>query len=211
MTEINELDILKQRATTMGLSFHPNIGIESLKNKINAHLASDGKSAGEGNDEPEQTEDKDEGDELVTDTTLTSSNPPATASATKVKQTPMQKRLAHIAEMTKLVRLRISNLNPAKKAWPGEIISCGNSRTGIIRKFVPFGEASEEGYHVPHFVYLTMKDRKFNSIKTRKGPNGKTIIDQRLVPEFALEVLEPLTPDELAKLAAKQAAAHSID
>lgn len=43
MTEelkVDELDLLKQRATKMGISFHPSIGIVKLKQKIDAKLKS---------------------------------------------------------------------------------------------------------------------------------------------------------------------------
>lgn len=56
-----------------------------------------------------------------------------------------------------------------------------------------------------------MRDRKFLSIKTRKGSKGQTIVEQQMAREFALEVLPPLTEAELARLSTAQQAAGGIE
>ena len=114
-------------------------------------------------------------------------------------------------EKMKLVRLRITNLDPKKKDLPGEILTVGNEYLGTVRKFVPFGEATDNGYHVPYCLYELMRDRKFLSIKTRKGPKGQTIVEQQMVREFALEILPPLTEAELARLSAAQLSAGGVE
>ena len=40
-TPENELEVLKQRANTMNISFHPNIGVEKLRAKVNGVLSGD--------------------------------------------------------------------------------------------------------------------------------------------------------------------------
>jgi hypothetical protein len=107
----------------------------------------------------------------------------------------------------KLVRLRITNMDPKKKELPGEIYTVANDVIGTIRKYVPFGEKTDEGYHVPYILYQMLKGRKFLSIRTVRGANGSERVEHTYANEFALEVLEPLTQDELNKLAAAQAAA----
>ena len=59
---------------------------------------------------------------------------------------------------------------------------------------------------IPKILLAEMRSRKFNSVTTKKGPNGQMLPTQRLVPEFAIEELEPLTEQELARLAAAQLA-----
>ena len=76
---------------------------------------------------------------------------------------------------------------------------------------MPFGEATDNGYHVPYCLYEMMRDRKFLSIKTRKGPKGQTIVEQQMVREFALEILPPLTEAELARLSAAQLSAGGVE
>ena len=74
---------------------------------------------------------------------------------------------------------------------------------------MPFGEQTENGYHVPYCIYQMLKDRKFlhiRTIKTREGERTET----SYVPEFALEVLPQLTPIDLQKLATAQTAAGNL-
>ncbi len=115
-------------------------------------------------------------------------------------------------EQMKLVRLRITNLDPKKKDLHGEIITVGNDVMGKVSKFVPFGEVTENGYHVPYCIYTDLKARKFLHIRATKHPRtGEPQVEQKLVPEFALEVLPQLTAAELGQLAAQQAANGGVD
>lgn len=106
----------------------------------------------------------------------------------------------------KLVRLRISNLNPDNREVPGEVITIYSKVTGRVSKFVPFDPTfSANGYHVPNIIYKFLKNKKFVS-RTVKTTNqhGREEVITRLVNEYALEVLPPLTYEELKDLAAKQ-------
>ena len=128
------------------------------------------------------------------------------AKAKTLRQTIMEENM-------RMIRLRITNLDPKKKDLPGEIITVANEYLGTVRKFVPFGEVTEQGYHVPYCIYKLLKSRKFLNIRTVKNPQDplKPIIQQSWVNEFALEVLPQLTAEELAKLAAIQSASGGID
>lgn len=123
--------------------------------------------------------------------------------------TPAQKKQAARRKMQKeamaLVRLRITNLDPKKSSIPGEIITVANRYIGTVRKFVPFGEQTEQGYHVPHVIYEELKARKFLSIKVLKNKaTGREYTKTEYVREFALEVLDPLTAEELQELKDRQ-------
>ena len=125
------------------------------------------------------------------------------------EETPGQKRARLIAEATKLIRIRLTCMDPNKKGWAGEIFTVSNDIVGTVRKFVPFN--AENGYHVPNIIYKHLKRKKrqeFRTIKTRKGMDIK---QGYLVPAFAIEVLPPLTPTELKELAQRQALNRSID
>ena len=113
-----------------------------------------------------------------------------------------------VAEQTKLVRIRISCLNPAKSDLPGEIITVANDYIGTIRKFVPFGDATNDGYHVPFAIYSDLAQRKFLSIRTIKDTRtSRSRIETSWVREFNIEVMPALTREELDKLATAQIAA----
>lgn len=169
----NELELLKARADKLGIKYSPNIGIETLKERINAVLS------------PEK---------------------PATAiNAEDAERTRVRN------DALKLIRCQIVNLNPNKKAWEGEIITVWNKYTGTVRKFVPFGEKTVEGYHVPQIIYNVLKERKYLSISTKRdSKTGELTVKTQWVPEFSLTILPQLTKEQLAELAAAQKASGSI-
>lgn len=183
----DELTVLKQRAKLMNISFSNNISLEKLRQKIAD--AQEGKAS-----EPEQEEPE--------------VNPLEDKEKAPVKETEAQMRQRIRLEQTRLIRVRIQNLDPKKKDLPGEIITVANEYMGTIRKFVPFGEATDNGYHIPYCIYEFLKNRKFLNI--RVSNNGKKI-EQMWVREFAIEELPPLTQEDLDKLAAAQTAAGSTN
>jgi hypothetical protein len=110
----------------------------------------------------------------------------------------------------KLIRLRITNMDPKKKELPGEILTVANEFLGTVCKYIPYGEVTENGYHVPNCLYTVLKERKFLNVKITKGANGQSKMTHSWAQEFALEVLPALTRADLTKLAAVQAAAGII-
>jgi len=77
---------------------------------------------------------------------------------------------------------------------------------------VPFGEATDNGYHIPQILLTQLKARKFLQKRTKTDPRtGEITINTRFVPEFGIEILKPLTPKEVADLAASQASTRGID
>lgn len=185
VTEADERKILMDRARLMGIQFSNNISTDKLRERI---------------------ADKQEGRQSKDDEEQTAQVNPLENAATKGR--PLRKVIQE--ENMKLVRLRIQNLNPQKKDLPGEIITVANEYLGTVRKFVPFGEATENGYHVPYCIYKQMKNRRFLNLRTRKGRNNQIEVEQLWAKEFALEVLDPLTPEEIKKLANAQTASGSV-
>lgn len=182
--QVDEMTILKQRATMMGIKFSNNIGLEALRKKV--------ADAQEGITEQEQAE----------------VNPLATTTVQEDKLSMAQRiRL----ENTRLVRVRIQNLDPKKKDLPGEILTVANDYMGTVRKFVPYGEATDNGYHIPYCIYKMLKNRKFLHVSVKKGRNGKERVEQQWVREFAIELLPQLTEEELKQLGQAQLAAGSLN
>lgn len=181
----SELEVLKQRATLMNIQFSNNIGVEALRKKIEAAQVKD---------EPEVE--------------IAEENPLGETPAPVKKMTLGQKIRQ---EQLRLVRVRIQNLDPKKKDLPGEIITVANEYMGTVRKFVPFGEATDEGYHIPYCIYEFLKNRRFQNIRVLKGKNGQPRIEQGWIREFSIEVLPQLTQEELDRLASAQIAAGSLN
>ena len=202
-----ELDLLKQRATLMGITFSNNIGEESLRQRIadkQAELeaaASGAENTGEEGDTVQQ--EQGEVNALEAGTT----SPKET---TTERQLTLREKIRQ--EQMRLVRVRITCLDPKKKDLPGEILTVANEYLGTVRKFIPFGEVTDDGYHIPYCLYKMLDARKFLNIRTFKDRRTGTVrVESGYVKEFALEVLDPLTPAELAKLATAQKAAGSVE
>ncbi|CAM0075733.1 hypothetical protein VPHK482G1_0020 [Vibrio phage K482 g1] len=112
-------------------------------------------------------------------------------------------RMALHKEANKLVRVKITCMNPAKKEWKGEVFSVTNAIFGTIKKFVPYNVAAADAYHVPQALLTMMQDKEYQAFSTVrvKGVDTKK---PRQVKEFAIEVLPPLTKQELEAIAKKQ-------
>ncbi len=106
MSEKTELELLKDRAKMLNISFSNNIGVDALKEKINAEL--------QPKEEKEISADK------------------------RARMALNAKRKKAKEEAEKLVRIRITCMNPGKKEWPGEIITVGNKFSGMHKKFISF-------------------------------------------------------------------------
>ena len=178
--QLDELTLLKQRAQTLGIKFHPSIGLESLRSKVSAALT--GEDAEEAAEEPV---------------------PEAPAAESRIQ---MRDRLRK--EASALVRVRVTCMNPNKKEWKGEIFTASNSIVGTFRKYVQFN--TEEGWHVPQIILNMIKARQFQTFYTIKNERGVAVRKGKLVPEFAVEVLPPLTEKELLELSRRQALAGGV-
>ena len=186
----DELKMLKERAKTLGIPISGNIGLDTLRKKIEAKLTgSEPEAAQGGKQDSEETAEMD------------------AAPKTK-RQLDKETRLRLKKEKMYLVRCRIYNLNPAKRDLRGEIVTVANKFLGTVRKFIPFGEATDNGYHIPKCLYDDLKARKFQQVRT--NPKTGEVMSTRMVPEYSLEVLPQLTKEELQELGNKQAAAERL-
>lgn len=176
----DELTALKARADLLGISYHPSIGVEKLREKVAAKLA--------------------EGEAPVADSS-------SVATATDA-ETPGQRRKRLKDEASALVRIRVTCMNPFKSEWEGEIFTAGNSIVGTHKKYVPFN--ADEGWHVPRIIYNQLVQRQCQVFHTVTLPGGKKVRKGKLIREFAIEVLPALTKEELRDLAQRQAMAGGL-
>lgn len=177
MSELNELDLLKARAAQMGIKHSPNIGVETLREKIEAKLN------GENINDPDE---KEEGQ-------LLSKNEQFNQLRNQLRK-----------DALKLIRIRVTDLDPKKKDLPGEILCCANEFIGSVKRYVPY---NGEPWHVERCILDMMKDKEFLNLKSTKGKGDAVQIEKKWVKEYAIEILPELTKEELEKLAAAQAAA----
>lgn len=184
---VSELDTLKKRADQMGITYAANIGVESLREKVNAAI-----NAAQAEEQSKQEAKK--------------RTAPATEAVSTESAYEQQYR-----ELMKLVRIRISCLNPIKANVPGEFFTFVNGVLGKVTKYIPFGEASDNGYHVPQCIVNELQDRKFLQLKETKSRFGTTSVEKRMVNEFSIEILPPLTEEELNELKARQHASGTVE
>lgn len=178
----DELTVLKQRADKMGIKYSNNISAETLRNRINDHL--EGK---------------------------TSASEEPTKAMTK-RQDINARRTAMILEKTKLVRVRVTNNDQRQKGIPGEFFTVGNGLIGTYTKYIPYGNGTEDGYHIPQIMVDFLKDKKYLHMSTVRDRNtGKERVKRSLRPKFTIEILPPLTEKELKELAQRQIATRSLD
>jgi hypothetical protein len=183
----DEMTTLKSRADLLGITYHPSIGLEKLREKVNGVVvAKDGAN--------HEVILKPEKDSLSTEIAVESDG-----------QFHARKR----REANELIRVNITCMNPAKAEWDGEIFTSGNSLVGSFKKYVPFN--ADEGWHIPRIIYNQIKERECQIFVAHKDARGNTIRKGKMIKEFSIEVLPNLTPDELDELARRQAASKAID
>ena len=193
----NELDSLKQRADIMGINYHPNIGVDKLKEKI-AEKTTDKAEANAETDPDVSVEYAQEEVDTIKAAEVAGK---ADVFTPGKQQTASQISAERSKEATRLVRVRVSNMNPLKGSMLGEIFSVGNSKIGFLKKYVPFN--AEAGWHVPHMIVQHMREKKFLSHFEVKV-NGKKVNKHKLIPEYAIEIMTPLTEKEIHELKQRQ-------
>lgn len=195
----DELESLKKRAELLGIAYHPNIGLDKLRNKVNNKL----------NANTPQPREEPAPISTAPKSTVTSITPTAANKERANKETIPQRNARLNREAAKLIRVRVTCMNPNKKDWEGEFITVSNSVVGTHKKYVPFN--IQEGWHVPNIIYQALRERKCQIFVTEQGPQGHKQRKGKLINEFAIDVLTPLTPAQLKELAQQQAMAGSID
>lgn len=181
-----ELENLKQKANVMGISYHPSIGVEKLRAKIQAKL-------------------DEEGAEVEVESSAQVSSAPAPVMTAEQRKERERMKARHRA--LEQVRVRVTCMDPSKKEYEGEIFCAGNAVIGTVKKFVPF----ETVWHVPRILLNMIKNRQYQTFYYVKTPDGKKIKKTRLVKAFAIEELPPMTESELRELRQRQLMAQGSD
>lgn len=163
----DEIQEIKSRLDQMGVKYHHNAKVDTLRALLAKSLKGD-------------SVDEESGELSVA-----------------------QVRANLMADANRLIRCRITCMNPNKRDWTGEIFTAGNSFTGSIKKFVPYNCEHAESYHIPKILLDVMRERKYLQTRQIKSTSG-AIQESYFVPEFQIVELDPLTEEELAQLASDQ-------
>ena len=176
-------DELKARAEELGLSYNSNIKTEALAELI---------TNAENGLTPEIVAAAKEAEEVAKK--LVAEKPVEGAVENKAKTVGQVKAEARKNAM-KLVRCIVTSMDKDKADLSGEIISCGNSMTGMIKKFIPFGKE----WHVPTVILETLKDKKMLMTRDRRTDKG-TVKEHYEVSQYNVQILPDLTQEELNRL-----------
>jgi hypothetical protein len=224
---------LRAVASYLELSFSGNTGVNTLKEKILSHLNDDTSDASDDTDESGETsgsgpnleellalsnsEDEEEIEIAKKPTSaqvelekLLEMNP------AEVEDTALRRKVVR-AQSLRLVRCRVRNLDPNESHLEGSFFTAYNKYCGKQTKYVPFSEeANEAGWHIPKMILDHLQDQTYNQRKEVRTRGQASIFGVKTyktvkVRKFAIEILPPLTREELDELAKRQAAAHSID
>lgn len=179
----DELTLLKEMADRMGIKYSPNIGLATLKERIEA------KKAG-------QVDPTLAAEELETIQAAEKSAAGFGQMTTAQAVAAQRKK-----DALRLVRIRLTDMNPVNGNLKGVLMSAGNAKLGFVKKFIPFN--AEHGWHVPNIIVQQLKTKKFMSHYEVKQGNKK-IKKHKLVPQYAIEILPPLTAKELQELKQRQ-------
>lgn len=181
-------DALVAKATMLGVEFHPKLSSDKLAERIREHVA-------------KEAAPKTDLTKLVVE-----AKEPTKAEVKAEKETDLQKRLRLKREASELVRIILTCKNPLKADHGGQVFSVGNSNIGHFTKYVPF--ENQEGWHVPRIILQLIKDSEYqHHYKDPKNPN---VTLSKRAKEFVVDILDPLTTQELHDLAQRQAMSGSI-
>jgi hypothetical protein len=114
------------------------------------------------------------------------------------------------AHAKKLIRVIVRSNNPLKRDSAGEIFTVGNKSLNggkSIKKYIPYN--NEEGWHIPNILYEHLLAAECQIFK-KVTRNGQEFMEPTNIKAFNVEVLPPLTEEEIQKLAIKQKATGSI-
>jgi len=207
----DDIESLRVRATDLGIKFSGNTGIATLTQKIKNEMtrpmnqsASDILGDAEPLPEIMPKPKKAKGPRSLAELQAMDVRNVDPKDQALVRQIVRAKALI-------LRRVTIVNLDPQDAELSGAVITVMNKYTGKVSKFIPFGEGTEGGYHIPQILLNHLQDQRFVMRKVKKGGQfGVKTYVTSLVPKFSITILPDLTHDELKNLADRQSASQSI-
>jgi hypothetical protein len=223
VTELNDIDDLRKIADDFKVSYSGNTGAGTIKKNLITAIVAKADADAILREQAEENEPMKEptlssgsnDDEPIQVGKVQKSGPTILELLkmdAKWEEDPALRRMIIRAKAMRLKRVRITNLDPADSVLNGGLISILNKYTGKVAKYIPYGDESENGYHVPVILLDHLKEQQFVLRKEIKGGQfGVKKYKNTMVRKFAIEELPPLTLQEIEEMKARQRAANSID
>ena len=219
---MDNIEDLREAATSLGIKFSGNSGMANLKGKIVDFLDQD-----ESDEETQQPDSNDLG--ALSSILNAATEEPIQIAKVKSRNTRLSdhdlirmnpnnvedaglRRQIVRAKALRMYRVKISNLDPNDAPLNGGIFTISNKYTGKVSKYVPYGTESENGYYIPKILLDHLSQMQFPIRKEKKGNRfGVKQYQTVLTRKFNIEYMDPLSVKEIADLAAIQRASHAID
>lgn len=172
----SKLEMLKERATQLGITYSPNIGEETLARKIQDKL--------EGENIQEALAEREEKNKPIS----------------KAQAAALKRR-----DAMKLVRVVVSPMDPLRQQLEGEIVTGGNSLIGTISKYVPFNNENgfhipeilykilRDRKYMSHYTVTDSKGREIN--RHRLAPAYSIVV----LPPLTDAELKAIARDQRAR------------
>ena len=110
-------------------------------------------------------------------------------------------------EATKLVRVIITPMDSSKRDYQGDVFSAGNAVVPTMTKYIPFGVE----WHVPLIILNTIREKVINRFIAKKDERGREYREYQETRAYSIQVLPPLTKEELEELAKSQEMRQAIE
>ena len=195
------LDQVRAEADALGIKYHHRAGVEKIQGLINEALVSRASGGEVTTEAPANARDISEPGERWLNGKKGELLGVDIENAAEYSRSKRD-REAHL--VGDLVRCRVTCMDPSKKDWPGTLISVGSKKLGTFKKFIPH---DGQVYHIPRIIYDELKNRQCTVFYNVRDKRNGTIRKAKLINAYAIEVLPPLTPQELDDLRIQQAMA----
>ena len=197
-----ELQHLRSIANKLNFSYHHMVGAEKLEQRLRDYCKNNSISFEDISNEvlnEYKKEDKGEVLIMIKDKKMDLS---------KVTFDELEK--SHSKEVSdkrtkdalKLVRCMITCNNKNKTSYKGEIFAARNAVINEVKKFIPFGRPT----HVPQILLNVIKEKQYQTFVEETLPNGMKVNKPHLINEYNIQILDPITKDELEAIKRKQLA-----
>jgi hypothetical protein len=208
LAEPSELDSLRARADLMGLQYKRTLGVEKMRELVNAAVNAEANKLPDLQAAAEQAVTTNFAQVLseVTQDQLAA----AIAAVPEVPkaETLSEKRYRLKQEANKLVRVHIMNMNPARKDWESDTYTVGNAYIGTITRTIPFNV----DWHVEQALLNVLQERECIVFREKKDQQtGHMSVKSVRIKELQIAILPPLTEQELKELGRRQAMAAGTE
>ena len=188
-----DLQQLKDIATKLDFTHHHNIGEERLEAQLREHCLNHGTTL------EEVIKKLEEGEEVVLQKVVPKQEKITFASLAAAKSKKRKQELEKDA--MQLIRCIITCNNKNKTSYQGEIFEVRNAVIPGMKKFVLFDVPT----HIPKIMYNMLKEKKCQIFRSKRV-DGRDETVPLEINEYSIEVLPPLTEEELQSIRQKQLA-----